>query len=66
MAGYITVNVGDPIVIDGSKHRIKRIEGTTVFCRLSFKHVGPDRELQIKDLRWDGYAGVWREERDDA
>lgn len=50
--------VGDPLVVDGNKLRIKTLLDTTVHAKASF---GDARwSGAIAELAWDDTAGVWR------
>jgi len=52
--------VGDPVVVDGTKLRIKSLDETYAYARASFG----DRSLvsvELASLHWDDEAGVWRE-----
>lgn len=52
--------VGDPVVVDGTKLRIKSLDETYAYARASFG----DRSLvsvELASLHWDDQAGVWRE-----
>jgi len=52
--------VGDPVVVDGAKLRIKSLDETYAYARASFGN----RSLvsvELGSLAWDDESGVWRE-----
>lgn len=53
--------VGDPVVVDGVKYRIRSFGGAPRF-QLYLKTSFGRQELVLPSttLRWDGVAGVWR------
>jgi hypothetical protein len=54
-----TVSVGQPIVIDGQKLRIRSLDGGQAIARPMFGDQG-DQLVLVAALRWDGAVGVWR------
>jgi len=55
-----TPAVGDPLVVDGTRLRIKSLDATYAYARASF---GDRRTVSVElaSLAWDHEAGVWRE-----
>lgn len=50
--------VGDPVVVDGVKYRIRLIDGSRALLRDRF--TGHEVNVNVADLAWDRVAGVWR------
>ena len=50
--------VRDPIVVDGTKFRIRSIHDGTVTARTSFGNTWTT--VRLADLSWDPVAAVWR------
>jgi hypothetical protein len=48
----------DPVVVDGTKYRIRSIDDGLAGLRKSFG--GDQTSAAIASLRWDDVAGVWR------
>lgn len=51
--------LGQPVVLDGVKYRIRAIEGDTAHVR---EHFAPRREadVDVRRLEYDKRVGVWR------
>ncbi|MBX3031455.1 MAG: hypothetical protein KF809_15015 [Chloroflexi bacterium] len=52
-------SIGDPVVVDGTKYRIRSIGGDTAYARASFG--GAECVVRFP-LTWDRVARVWRGE----
>jgi hypothetical protein len=50
--------IGDPVVVDGMKYRLRHIADGTGLAKTSFG--GWQCVVQIADLVWDRVADVWR------
>lgn len=53
--------VGDPVVVDGTKYRIRLMGEHTARLRTSFG--GQEAAIDPRTLSWDARAGLWRAER---
>lgn len=51
--------VRDPVVLDGTKYRIRILRDGLACVRTSFGG-DPPREVWVDRLAWDAVAGVWR------
>lgn len=56
-----TPELGDPVVVDGVKYRIRALAIDTARLRTSFG--GNEAVVDPRSLAWDARAGVWRAER---
>jgi hypothetical protein len=55
--------LGDPIVVDGVKYRIRTLASRIGWARVSFgRGTYPEISFAIDSLTWDAVAGVWRVE----
>ena len=53
--------LGDAVVVEGTKYRIRSITGATTRLRKSFG--GDEAVVDWRTLSWDAQAGVWRADR---
>lgn len=51
-------DVTDPVVVEGTKYRIRTIEDDVWTAKTSFG--GLTTSGRVEDLVWDKVAGVWR------
>lgn len=60
MIARLAPQVGHPVVVDGTKYRIRLItrDGARADCRTSFGNRWAT--VTLADLTWDPIAGVWR------
>lgn len=58
MADAPAVKVGDPVVVEGTKYRIRSIEGSCYSVAAAPKRTATHR-LE-GELTWDARVGVWR------
>lgn len=54
-------SLGQPVVVDGTKYRIRSLTETNARLRTSFG--GQEAVVDPRDLSWDARAGLWRTER---
>lgn len=53
--------LGDPVVVEGTKYRIRSLTETVARLRTSFG--GEQAVVDPRNLSWDATAGLWRTER---
>lgn len=57
----LSPTLGDPVVVDGTKYRIRALTATVARLRTSFG--GHSAVVDPRALTWDAGAGLWRTDR---
>lgn len=52
--------INDPVVVDGTKYRIRSIGPQSGLVQLRTSFGGRETTCLLRELTWDKVAGVWR------